>query len=55
MHSKEQGQYLRIRFLDKQQLKTQTFPRERREEVRSSGPLNTSQIRQPSRHTSPAL
>lgn len=32
-----------------------TFPRERREEVRGSGPLNTSQIRQPSRHTSPAL
>lgn len=39
----------------KKLLKGCTFPSERREEVRGRGPLNTSQIRQPSRHTSPAL
>lgn len=32
-----------------------TFPSERREDVRGNGPLNTSQIKQPSRQTSPAL
>lgn len=32
-----------------------TFPSDRREDARGNGPLNTSQIKQPSRHTSPVL